>query len=343
MVNTTVEKLKKISFFSSMSDYDLRQIAVIITERRYDAGSVIIEERTEAERFFIVYQGKIEIYKRFEGGEKAVLSIQSDGAFFGEMAILDEGRRSATVSALEDTIVLEIVKDDFEQLLYKAPVLAYKILKELSMRLRETGALLISILTHRNHQLFRAYIDTMESIVQAIEQRNALISGYNHRATGLAIAIGKKLDLGEEDLLILELGTLLHDLGMLTVPDPLLEKSDPLNPIEYELIRTHPMRGVEMIKGVSMLERVIPAILHHHERFDGSGYPSGLSGTDIPLLSSIVAVADAFVAMTLDRPYRKRMGNEDAALEILKCEGTKFDPKVTGAFRDLFESGTIPV
>jgi HD-GYP domain-containing protein (c-di-GMP phosphodiesterase class II) len=343
MQKNTVEKLREISFFSSMSDYDLRQIADIITEREYDAGSVIIEERTEAERFFIVYKGKIEISKRFEGGEKAVLSIQSDGAFFGEMAILDEGRRSATVCALESTTVLEIVRPDFETLLYKAPVLAYKILKELSTRLRETGALLISLLTQRNRQLYRAYIDTMTSIVQAIEGRNALVNGHNRRTTNLAMAIGKELDLGEEDVLILELSALLHDLGMLTMPEPLLEKTGPLSPEEFETIKTHTAKGAEMISGVSMLGKVIPSILHHHERFDGSGYPNGLSGEKIPKLSAIVSVADAFVAMTRDRPYRKKLNDDQAAEEIRKSSGIQFDPAIVAAFEKIHASGVMPI
>lgn len=341
MDKSIVDKLREISFFSNMSDFDLRQIAEIMNERSYEPGEMIIQERTEAERFFIVHRGKIEISKKFEGTEKAVLSIQSDGAFFGEMAILDEGRRSATVMALEPTTVLEIVREDFEPLLYKAPILAYKILKELSARLRETGALLISFLTQRNRQMYRAYTDTMTSIIHAVEERNALISGHNRRITSLALAIGREVGLDEEDLLILELSALLHDLGMIAMPESLLEKPGPLTEEEYRTIQTHTIKSAEMIVGIALLGRAIPSIMHHHERFDGSGYPNGLSGTDIPFLSRIVSIADAFVAMTRDRPYRPRLTDDEATAEILKGAGSQFDPNVVAAFEKLYKAGAV--
>jgi long-chain acyl-CoA synthetase len=330
--STIIDKLREISFFSSMSDFDLRQIAGIVAEKSYAKGAVIIEERTEAERFFIVHKGKIEISKRFEGGDKAVLSIQSDGAFFGEMAILDEGRRSASVCALEPTTVLEIQKDDFETLLYKAPVLAYRILRELSGRLRETGALLISFLTQRNRQLYRAYIDTMTMVVQTIEDRNAQEKGHNRRVTGLSMAIGRELGLEEEDMLILELSSLLHDMGMLTVPEKVLEKPGPLSNPEIDTVRAHTLKSISMIQGIPMLQKVVPFIRHHHEHFDGSGYPDGLSGEQIPLMSRIMAVVDAYESMIWDRPYRGRRSDADAAKEIKKHSGAQFDPAVVKAF-----------
>ncbi len=315
-----------------MSDFDLRQIGEIIVERQYGADAVIIEERTEAERFFIIHKGKIEISKRFESGEKAVLSIQSDGAFFGEMAILDEGRRSATVCALEPTTVLEIQKDDFETLLYKAPVLAYRILRELSARLRETGALLISFLTQRNRQLYRAYIDTMTMVIQVIEERNALAKGHNRRVTGLCMEIGREMGLGEEEMLILELSALLHDLGMLTVPERILEKTGPLSDEERERVQTHTLRSIGMIDKITMLQKIVPFIRHHHEHFDGSGYPDHLKGEDIPKMSRIMAVVDAYESMIWDRPYRERRSEEEAVAEIRAGEGSQFDPEVVATF-----------
>lgn len=315
-----------------MTDSDLKQIASIMDERHYEKGAVIIEEKTKAERFFIIHRGKIEISKRFEGGEKAVLSVQSDGAFFGEMAILDAGRRSATVTAIEPTTVLEIHKEDFDSLLYKAPILAYRILHELSSRLRETGALLVAILTEKNGELYRAYIESLSMVLRTVESRNPLTMGHSRRIADLSLAVGRELRLGEEEMLILELSSLLHDLGMLSISEKLLEQPGPLEPLEYDLIKRHTRSSIELIDSIPLLQKTIPCILHHHEHFDGSGYPDGLAGKDIPLLSRILGVVDAFDSITSDRPGRKGRSPAEAREEIKGCSGTQFDPEVVKAF-----------
>jgi HD-GYP domain-containing protein (c-di-GMP phosphodiesterase class II) len=333
--------LREISFFSNMSDHDLRQIAEITVPKSYGKDAIIIEEMTEAERFFIIYKGKIEISKSFEGGDKFVLSVQSDGDFFGEMALLDEGRRSATVRALVPTTVLEISRSDFETLLYKAPVLAYRILKELSSRLRETGALLISHLKQSNRQIYRAYIDTMSMIIQVVERRDARAGSRARRVQSLALSLGNEMKLSEEELLDLELGSLFHDLGMLTLPESLLEKQGPLAPEEFEEIKRHVEDGARMIQNIPLIVRAAPLALFHHERFDGSGYPKGLSGSAIPLPGRIIALADAFAAMTRDRPHQEKISADAAVAEIKKGSGGQFDPDVVKAFVTLFEAGRL--
>jgi HD-GYP domain-containing protein (c-di-GMP phosphodiesterase class II) len=337
-----LEKLKEISFFAEISDADLRHIADIIQQKNYEEGAVIIEELTDAERFFIIYQGKIEITKRLDDGEELVLAVQSDGDFFGEMALLDARPRSASARALEPTTVLEISRDDFETLLFKAPMLAFRIMKELSTRLRETAALLISHLQQRNRLLYRSHLDTIEMVVQAIEKRDLQTSGRTRRVTDIAKAIGKEMGLAEEELLILELSSLLHDLGMLAMPEKLLEKPGPLAASEYSRIKNHTQKIKEMIEGIPFLERAIPHVLHHHEKFDGTGYPEGLSGTRIPQSSRIIAVVDAFEAMTGERPYRESLSVDAAVKEISKDSGIQFDPEVVKVLVKLWKSGSLP-
>jgi HD-GYP domain-containing protein (c-di-GMP phosphodiesterase class II) len=324
-----------------MSNSELKQIAAIMTAKKYDKGAAIIEEMTEAERFFIIYKGKIEISKRFEGGEEFVLSVQSDGDFFGEMALLDEGRRSATVRALEPTTVLEISRKDFDTLLYKAPVLAYRILKELSSRLRETGALLISHLKQGNRLLYRAYIDTMTMIMQVIDRPDARSSSRVSRIRDLSLALGKELGLSEEEMLDLELGALFHDLGMLAVPESILDKEGALTQVELDEIKRHVETGARLVKSVPMLAKAVPQALLHHERFDGQGYPDGIAGAVIPLPSRIIALSDAFVAMTRDRPHKRRLAAPAAVEEIRKLSERQFDPAVVEAFLRLYESGGL--
>ena len=324
--------LQEIVFFSNMFDHDLKQIVEITSAKKYDKGAVIIEEMSEAEGVFIIYKGKIEISKRFEGGEQFVLSVLSDGDFFGEMALLDEGRRSATIRTLEPTTVLEITRNDFETLLYKAPALTYKIMKELSARLRETGALLVSHLKQSNRQLYRAYIDTMTMLIQVIDRRDARVGSRAYRVRDLSLALGKELGLSEEDMLALELGSLFHDLGMLAVPESILDKEGPLAQTEFDEIKRHVEAGVQMVQGVPILAKAVPQALLHHERYDGAGYPNGLAGAEIPLASRIIAVADAFSAMTRERPHKRRLANELAIAEIQAASGSQFDPLVVDAF-----------
>jgi CRP-like cAMP-binding protein len=224
MHDSITEKLKSISFFSDMSEYDLQQIAAITEEKSYGKGEAIIEERTSAERFFIIFRGKIEITKQFEDGEQFVLAVHSDGDFFGEMALLDEGPRSATARAVEPTSVLEITRSDFETLLYKAPVVAYHIIRELSSRLRETGALLVSLLHRRNRQLYRSYLDTITTIIQAVEAGKSGVAGKSRKTREVARAIGQQMALSEEQMLTLEINALAAGLGIEGFPEPLSPK-----------------------------------------------------------------------------------------------------------------------
>jgi HD-GYP domain-containing protein (c-di-GMP phosphodiesterase class II) len=258
------------------------------------------------------------------------------------MALLDEQSRSATARALEPTIVLETSRKNFETLMYKAPMLANRIMKELSTRLRETGALLVSHLQQRNRQLYHSHIDTITMVVQAIEKRDSQTSGRTRRLATLAKAIGKELALSDEQLLVLELSALLHDLGMLAISETLLKKPGPLAEREYGTIKKHPQKGKEMIEGIPFLEKAIPDVFHHHEKFNGTGYPEGLSGTSIPLASRILAVVDAFEAMTRGRPYHERLSVDQAVEEIKKEAGNQFDPDVVGAFERLKSAGGLP-
>jgi CRP-like cAMP-binding protein len=221
MQSSTIDKLKRISFFADMGEYDLGQIAEITEEKSYAKGEVIVEERTSAERFFIIYKGKIEITKQFEDGEEFVLAVHSDGDFFGEMALLDEGLRSATARAVAPTTVLEITRLNFETLLYKAPVVAYHIIRELSSRLRETGALLISFLQRRNRQLYRSYLDTITMIIRAVEGQPPGAQQQSWQIQRIARVIGQHMDLSEEEMLILEINALVGGLGIEEFPEPL--------------------------------------------------------------------------------------------------------------------------
>jgi len=272
MQSSTVDKLKHISFFADMGEYDLKQIAEITEEKSYSKGEVIVEERTSAERFFIIYKGKIEITKQFEDGEEFVLAVHSDGDFFGEMALLDEGLRSATARAVAPTTVLEITRLNFETLLYKAPVVAYHIIRELSSRLRETGALLISFLQRRNRQLYRSYLDTITMIIQAVEDQPPGAQQQSWRIQRIARVIGQHMDLSEEEMLILEINALIGGLGIEEFPEPLSLKPGALVQriiavaaayvaLNYDRQGQPPLSAEEVIPKLKKDENLDPQIL----------------------------------------------------------------------------------
>ncbi len=337
MEESGATKGDKVPFFSALSDDDLKQITAIAKEKTYLPGDVIVREKTMTDAFCIIKSGKVEITKNFMDGDAMVLSVMGEGDFFGEMALLDPGPRSATVRALVATTILELSRQDFERLLLNAPTLAYAIMRELGKRLRDTGSLLVSHLERKNMQLTQAYLDTVQALVNALEARDPYTRGHTSRVTIIAKAIAKRMGLVKEDLFSVEIGALLHDLGKIAVPDAVLRKPGPLEREEYEKIMEHPKQGEQILVNVEYLSRCIPSILYHHERYDGKGYPQGIAGKNIPLFGRILAVADSVDAMTSDRPYRKRMSVATAISELEKGAGKQFDSDVVKAFIEAFE------
>ena len=134
---------------------------------------------------------------------------------------------------------------------------------------------------------------------------------------------------------------LLHDIGKIAVPEAILNKPGKLTDEEFEIMKSHPTRGAEIIGPLSLDDEIVHGVLHHHERWDGKGYPQGLAGEDIPMMAAVMAVGDAFDAMTTDRPYRKGMSKEDAIAEVRKNKGTQFHPDAADAMVELFEEGKI--
>ncbi len=173
---------------------------------------------------------------------------------------------------------------------------------------------------------------TLEALVTALEARDHETEGHSERVTRYSMAIGLALGLEAQQLDALVRGALLHDIGKIGVPDHILRKPGPLDDAEWMLMRRHPVFGADMVGGISFLEQAVPVVRHHHERYDGGGYPERLAADDIPLAARVFSVADTFDAMTSDRPYRAALSIEDAREEIGRCAGTQFDPAVVEAF-----------
>jgi HD-GYP domain-containing protein (c-di-GMP phosphodiesterase class II) len=179
------------------------------------------------------------------------------------------------------------------------------------------------------------------ALSKAIEARDPYALGHAARVTGFAEAIAARLDWDRERRHVLRLGGVLHDVGKLAVPEELLCKPGPLTSRERAEIRKHPRAGATIVWSVASLRAAIPGVLFHHERWDGSGYPTGREAEEIPAEARILAVADSFDAMTSDRPYRSPVSEEDALAEIERCAGRQFDPEAARAFVEAWEAGVF--
>lgn len=182
------------------------------------------------------------------------------------------------------------------------------------------------------------FIGTIKSLSQAIDAKSPWTKGHSDRVTEYTLQIGKEMGLQDKELEVLRVAGLLHDIGKIGTHDTILNKPGKLASAEYEIIKEHPARGSELLLSINQLRHIIPWIRGHHERLDGTGYPDGLKGDEIPLQAKMLAVADAFDAMTAERPYRKTPGREKAIEELKKNVGTQFDPKVVEAFLKILKT-----
>jgi putative nucleotidyltransferase with HDIG domain len=175
-------------------------------------------------------------------------------------------------------------------------------------------------------------VGSLTALSAAIEARDPYARGHSSRVTVFAQAMARSLRLDKERLAVLRLGALLHDVGKLVVPSSVLLKSGPLTDEELGLMRRHPAAGARMLRTLGAPETILPLVLHHHERWDGAGYPTGRRGDDIPLEARVLCIADSFDAMTSTRPYRATWTPDEALEELERCAGTQFDPELVTAF-----------
>jgi putative nucleotidyltransferase with HDIG domain len=177
-----------------------------------------------------------------------------------------------------------------------------------------------------------AYVGAIRALAAALDARDAYTAGHSERVSALSVAIGRRMTLPAGDLDVLRLGALLHDIGKIGIGDAILCKPSRLSDEEFRIIKTHPSVGAQILRSIAFLEPHIPIVELHHEQPDGGGYPHGLPGRSIPLLASIVHVADAFDAMTTARAYREGRPAAEAMAELWRYAGTQFDAEVVAAF-----------
>lgn len=187
----------------------------------------------------------------------------------------------------------------------------------------------------------QVHIDTVKALTSAIDASDPFTRGHSERVTAYSVEIAKEMGLSERRVQILEYAGFLHDMGKIALQHDILLKPGALTDDEWRIMRSHPEIGARIVSGLHFLSGAKQVVLHHHERFDGKGYPSGLRGDEIPLEARIVKVADAFDAMMSDRPYRTSLGLSTALAELRKGRGADFDPEVVDAFLRLIQTGGI--
>jgi len=185
------------------------------------------------------------------------------------------------------------------------------------------------------------YLELVQTLADILDSRDASTQGQTKRARRLARAIGEEMGMPEEFIHYLEFAALMHDIGKIGIDESLLRKPTKLTPQEFEVIKKHPELGYKILAPVTMLAPVAPMVLYHQEWFNGKGYPEGLSGEEIPLGARIVAILDAWCAMTSARPWRPPLSHEEALTEITKGSGTQFDPQVVDAFLAVIDNDSL--
>ena len=248
----------------------------------------------------------------------------------------------ATEVTLDDSAVTQIV-DDARDTVWYAVGLVFGILwLVLALLVRGASARMHAQhvdLETRSHDLVESsreleatLLETIETLNAAVEARDPYTAGHSQRVRHVSLAIGRELRLPARQLGSLATAALFHDIGKIGMPDSILTKPGKLDRAESAIMREHVTRGAEIVSRITSLKDSVPAIRHHHERWDGLGYPDRLSGTDVPVEAAIIAIADAWDAMTTDRPYAAALGVDEAMLQIHAGRGKQFNPAVVDAF-----------
>lgn len=202
-------------------------------------------------------------------------------------------------------------------------------------------AVIPSKLENGQSEVHRAYVECVKSLASALDARDCYTAGHSRRVSEYSCAIARQLGFDAEQVDELRIGALLHDIGKIGIPDSVLRNPGRLTSDEVHLIQQHPAIGRRILEGVHGFAPYLSTVELHHENWDGTGYPYGLTGEEAPLAARIVHVADAYDAMTSDRPYRSGVSSKDAVRILEENAGTQFDPAVVTVFANLTASGAI--
>jgi len=240
---------------------------------------------------------------------------------------------------IEDLDIFNIkVKRAIEKRMYVLQEKAYKenLEIEVSNKTKELAEK-NKLLEEYSQNLEVSALNTMLTLQTALEEKDMYTAGHTARVTQSALSIGRAMGLSQEELVVLERACQVHDIGKLVIDVNYIRKPGPLSDEEWILMKKHPEIGANIIKPLAFMQHELFIVRHHHERVDGKGYPDGLLGDELDLLTKIITVADSFDAMTSKRSYKENMGNKEAVIELRRCSGSQFDPEIVKVFVEVLE------
>ena len=278
----------------------------------------------------------VEVHSPSGEGPDSVLARWERAGPLGPLARRSQAfpRRPSFLAGASWSLTLACSGRNFGRLVLAGPTLRH----ELAAVAAGQAAMALAQLESRR-QLRRSLLQTVTALAALVESKDEYTEDHCTRIAELALQVGIRLGLPPDRLDQLTFAAILHDIGKIGVPETLLRKPGPLTEEERQVMRRHPVIGGQVLKQVDFLKRAGEIVEQHHERYDGQGYPRGLSGEKILLEARILAVADAYDAMVTDRPYRKALGQEQAIAELRRAAGSQFDPKVVEVFVDLIKAG----
>jgi diguanylate cyclase (GGDEF)-like protein/putative nucleotidyltransferase with HDIG domain len=336
-------KMVNDTYGHQFGDYVLREIAGILKANsrdvdicgRYGGEEFLVisnQDENGTMQFASKLHRKIETHQFMHGDLPVKVTVSIGLAIFtGEVLSkheLIERADTALYKAKEDgrnlIRVWKPLGDSQESTLDRGGINDLKVkFKELSSRMRAT------------------YVESTTALLRAVDAKDHYTYQHSQNVSKYAVEIGKALKLPDEDVDVLKYAGLLHDIGKIGVDESVLVKKAALSPDEFELLKKHPVIGVNILKDVQFLEKELPVILHHHERFDGNGYPQGLHEREIPLGARILAVADSFDAMTTDREFKRKLSMDEAVEELKRGCGTQFFSDIVEVFISLINNRII--
>lgn len=331
---------KDIPLFKTLPEHEYQILGKALTCIDVEVNTVLIRENDYGTDFYIILEGSLDVIKSMGIHGDRLLKTLTTGDFIGEMSLLNpDGLRTATVRTRTPAKLLQMNHSDFKELLERQPNLALRITRELSNRLRETDNATIDSLKEANFELTRAYNKTLEGWAKALELRDQETEGHTRRVTEMTVKLAEVLQVPSEELVHIHRGAMLHDIGKMGIPDAILLKPGKLSPEEWVVMRMHPVYAYEMLSQIDFLKHAMDIPYCHHEHWDGSGYPRGLKGEDIPFSARIFSVVDVWDALFSDRPYRLAWPADKVWAHIRSLSGVHFDPHVVEGFNIMYEQG----
>jgi HD-GYP domain-containing protein (c-di-GMP phosphodiesterase class II) len=345
-----LEKMQMLMEFSAIINASLdtshvreRAIKAAIQLLEADAGSLLLVDPDNGELFFEVATGdkgeKLKEVRLKPGvgiagwvvqtGEGVIISdVQGDARFYREADLTShyETHSMVAVPVKSGKSIIGVL-----QVVNKCDAaFTSEDLEMLSSLAHQVGP---AVENARMYETMReTFYGVSMALAEALEKRDYYTGGHTNRVSSYCMAIGGRLKLGEKEMESLWLASILHDVGKIGIEDRVLQKPGKLDAEEHGIMSRHSEYGSEILSHIKSHRLLIPGVRGHHEKYDGTGYPDSIGGDEIPLVARIISVADAFDAMTSDRPYRKALSHRQAFAELERCRGTQFDPDVVDAF-----------